>query len=101
MKKLYVKVPKFERLNRILYQNSLAAHHQRLMVNTSGTAKERYFQFRDKYPGLEQRTPQKQIAAYLGITPEYLSMLKKKFIKSNFLNQFIFFSSAHLYFVTN
>lgn len=78
MERLYIEVPKFERLNRILYQNSLVAHHRRLMANISGTAKERYFEFRQKYPRLEQRIPQKQIAAYLGITPEYISMLRKK-----------------------
>lgn len=78
IEKLYAEVPKFERLYRILYQNSLIAHQRRLMKNISGTAKERLLQFRKKYPGLEQRIPQKQIAAYLGITPEYLSMLKKK-----------------------
>lgn len=81
MEKLYVEVPKFERLNRILYQNSLVAHHQRLMGNISASAKERYLEFRRKYPGLELRIPQKQIAAYLGITPEYLSMLRKQLIQ--------------------
>lgn len=83
MERLYIEVPKFERLNRILYQNSLIAHHRRLIANISGTAKERYFEFRQKYPGLEQRIPQKQVAAYLGITPEYISMLKKKMMRGN------------------
>lgn len=78
MERLYTEVPKFERMYRILYQNSLIAHHSRMMKTISGTAKERFLQFREKYPGLEQRIPQKQIAAYLGITPEYMSMLKRK-----------------------
>jgi len=30
------------------------------------------------YPGLEQRIAQKHIAAYLGITPVFLSMLRKR-----------------------
>jgi hypothetical protein len=42
------------------------------------TAEERYEAFINKYPGLEQRLSQKLIAAYLGITPEFLSMLRKK-----------------------
>lgn len=83
MERLYIEVPKFERLNRILFQNSLVTHHRRLMTNISGTAKERYFEFRKKYPGLELRIPQKQVAAYLGITPEYISMLKKKLMQGN------------------
>lgn len=32
----------------------------------------------EKYPGLDQRVPQKMIAAFLGITPEFLSALRKK-----------------------
>lgn len=80
--RLYKEVPKFERLYRILYENALIAQSRRLMKNISGTAKDRYLQFREKYPGLELRISQKQIAAYLGITPEFLSMLKRKMDKA-------------------
>lgn len=76
--KLYVQVPKFERLFRILYQNFIVAQNDRIMQNISLTADERYTNFLTKYPQLVQRIPQKQIAAYLGITPEFLSMLRKR-----------------------
>lgn len=81
MEKLYTEVPKFERFFRIMHQNAFIAQHQRLMKNISSTAEEQYLQFREKYPNLELRIPQKQIAAYLGITPEFLSMLKRKLAK--------------------
>lgn len=81
MEKLYTEVPKFERFFRIMHQHAFIAQHQRLMKNISSTAEEQYLQFREKYPNLELRIPQKQIAAYLGITPEFLSMLKKKLAK--------------------
>lgn len=81
MEKLYVEVPKFERFFRIMHQNAFIAQHQRLMKNISSTAEEQYLQFRKKYPNLDLRIPQKQIAAYLGITPEFLSMLKRKLAK--------------------
>lgn len=81
MERLCTEVPKFDRLNRTLFQNSLVLHHRRLMTNISGTAKDRYLEFRRKYPGLELRIPQKQIAAYLGITPEYISMLRKQLMQ--------------------
>ena len=75
---LYERVPKFERFFRKLYQNSLVTHIQRINEGISFTAEERYLNFTKKYPKLEQRLAQKQVAAYLGITPEFLSVLRKK-----------------------
>jgi CRP-like cAMP-binding protein len=79
--KLYKEVPKFERLFRILHQNAFVAHHQRLMQNITQTAEERYLGFRNRFPDLELRIPQKHIAAYIGVTPEFLSMLRRKLVK--------------------
>ena len=39
---------------------------------------QRYLEFVKKYPQLEQRLSQKQISSYLGITPVFLSMLRRK-----------------------
>jgi len=75
---LFNKIPKFERFFRILYQKSLTTHIERNNQNISFTAEERYLYFIDKYPKFEQRLSQKNIAAYLGITPEFLSVLRKK-----------------------
>lgn len=72
------KVPKFERYFRILFQNSLVAHGQRLLQAHSATAEERYQTFREKFPSLEQYVPQKYIASYLGITPEFLSKIRRR-----------------------
>lgn len=80
MELLYQNVPKFERFFRIMHQNAFIAQHQRIMKKISATAEEQYFQFIKKYPKLETRISQKQIAAYLGITPEFLSMMKKKML---------------------
>ena len=76
--RLYDEVPKFERFFRIIFQNALVAQFQRIDQNLSMTADEKYLEFRNKYPQLEQRLPQKQIAAFLGITPEFLSMIRRK-----------------------
>lgn len=76
--KLLVQVPKFERFYRIMLQKSLIGLHQRISQNLSLTAEERYLMFIKKYPQLQQRLSQKQIAAYLGITPIFLSMLRRK-----------------------
>lgn len=78
---LFLKVPKFERYFRIILQNAFISHQQRILQTISLTAEERYRLFVEKYPQFEQRIPQKQIAQYLGITPEFLSKLRRKTTK--------------------
>lgn len=78
---LYHKIPKLERFFRILTENSLVAHQERLMDNLSLTAEERFEKFCSKYPTLIQKVPQKQIASYIGVTPEFFSKMKAKMLK--------------------
>lgn len=78
MEQLLEKFPKLERYFRILFQNSIVAHQHRLILNFSVAAEERYDQFQKKYPALEQYVPLKYIASYLGITPEFLSKIRKR-----------------------
>jgi CRP-like cAMP-binding protein len=80
--KLYKKVPKFERFFRIIIEKSLVAYQQRLNDNLSLNAQERYLKFCKTYPQLINDISQKQIAAYIGVTPEFLSKLRAKYIKS-------------------
>jgi CRP-like cAMP-binding protein len=75
---LYERIPKFEKFGRVMFQNSYILLQNRMTQNLFETGEERYRHFSEKYPGLELRIPQKEIAAYLGITPEFLSMLRKK-----------------------
>jgi CRP-like cAMP-binding protein len=44
------------------------------------TAKQRYSEMLEKQPHILQRTPNKHIASYLGITPESLSRIRKKLL---------------------
>lgn len=78
LEQLYIDIPKLERFFRILTQNGFSVFQSRINSNLAQTAEERYARFRRQYPGLEQRISQKQIAAYLGITPVFLSMIRKK-----------------------
>ena len=75
---LLAKVPKFERFYRILYQKSLITYIRRVNHNISLTAEKRYQNFVSKYPQIANRVSQKNIAAYLGVTPEFLSMIRRK-----------------------
>jgi CRP-like cAMP-binding protein len=78
---LYREIPKLERFFRILTENSLVANQERLMDNLSLTAEERFEKFRKKYPTLIQKIAQKQIASYLGVTPEFYSKMKSRLLK--------------------
>lgn len=77
LEKLYKKVPQFERFFRIKIQNAYVQLQQRVVSSMSEPAEQRYIQFIEKYPYLEQRLPQHQVASYLGITPEFLSRIRK------------------------
>jgi CRP-like cAMP-binding protein len=80
-KKLYKEIPKLERFFRILAENSLVSHQERLMDNLSLSAEERFEKFCSKYPTLIQKIPQKQIASYIGVTPEFFSKMKARLLK--------------------
>jgi len=80
MELLYTRVPKFERFSRILFQNSYIALQRRVEQGLRLDASERYAEFRKKYPGLERRIPQKSVASYLGVTPEFLSSMRRRLV---------------------
>lgn len=75
---LYMQAPKFDRIFRVLLENSFIRLQERLLQNISSTAEDRYQSFLEVYPHLINRLSQVQIAAFLGITPEFLSRLRNK-----------------------
>lgn len=72
---LFQEIPKFERFYRNLYQRSLISYIRRTNYGISLTAEERYIEFKKKYPRIVNRITQKDLAAYLGITPEFMSKI--------------------------
>jgi CRP-like cAMP-binding protein len=78
---LYTQIPKLERFFRILTENALVANQERLMDSLSLTAEERFEKFCRKHPSLIQRIPQKQIASYIGVTPEFFSKMKGRLLR--------------------
>ncbi len=79
LEELYKKVPKFEKIFRLLLQNAFIASQRRIIETMSLTADERYCGFIEQYPLMDQRLPLKQIAAFLGITPESLSRIRSQY----------------------
>jgi CRP-like cAMP-binding protein len=78
---LYLQIPKLERFFRILSENSLVSHQERLMDNLSLTAEERFEKFCTKYPTLIQKVSQKNVASYIGVTPEFFSKMKSRMLR--------------------
>lgn len=83
LEKLFLKAPKFERFFRILMQNAYVREQLRAVQNLSMTSEERYLHFIKKYPQFANQVPLKQIASYLGMTPEFLSAIRKKLSTQN------------------
>ncbi len=82
LKKLYTLVPITKRFIQLKMQRGFLALQERTVLNMSKTAEERYIEFRTKHRSLEQRFPQYMIASYLGVTPEFLSAVRKKLTSS-------------------
>lgn len=79
---LYKDAPKFNLIFRVLIEKAFIRLQERLLQTISSTAEERYASFLQLYPHLTNRLSQVQIAAFLGITPEFLSKLRNKISKS-------------------
>lgn len=75
---LFQEIPKFERFYRHLYQRSLISYIRRSNHGISFTAEERYIAFKNKYPTIINRITQKDLAAYIGVTPEFMSKIITK-----------------------
>ncbi len=68
---------KLERCFRVIIENRFIALEARMLQNISVSAEKRYVSFKDNYPILFNRLPNTEIASYLGITPEFLSKVRK------------------------
>jgi len=79
---LFENHPKFNQIFRVFTENALVAIQRRVLQNISSTAEERYLDFVKRYPYFFNRISNVQIASYLGVTPEFLSTIRKKLVKS-------------------
>ncbi|MEJ7586387.1 MAG: Crp/Fnr family transcriptional regulator [Ferruginibacter sp.] len=75
---LMKKVPKMERVFRLMVQRNLGVLQSRLFKTIATTAQEKYLDFLERYPTIPQRVAQHYIASYLGISPEFLSKVRTK-----------------------
>ena len=75
---IYINAPKFDKIFRVLLENNYMILQDRIGQLFSLTAEERYHLFIENYPHLINRISQVQIAAFLGVTPQFLSMIRSR-----------------------
>lgn len=73
---IYRNFPEFNYVGRELVQKYYKLSEQRLYSLRMQRGLERFEYLKQNYPELIQRVEQKHLASYLGITEQYLSMLK-------------------------
>lgn len=76
-----LEVPAMERFFRLSYQQSLVSQHLKNLRLLSMNGEERYIHFREKYPALAKRIPQKHIATFLGLTPEFFNTIHARVLR--------------------
>ncbi len=75
---LLEQLPKLERFFRILFQRAYIREQSRMLRQLSMDVVARYRSFVEKYPNIIAAISQKQMASYLGVTPEFLSQVKNR-----------------------
>jgi CRP-like cAMP-binding protein len=75
---LYTNIPKLNIIFKVITEHKFIELQNRVLQNISSTGQQRYLNFLEQYPKLASRLPNTQIASYLGITPEFLSKIRKE-----------------------
>jgi CRP/FNR family transcriptional regulator, anaerobic regulatory protein len=75
---LFISIPKLTRIFKVIIEDKYVELQNRVLQNISSTAQQRYLSFLEQYSNLALRLPNTQIASYLGITPEFLSKIRKE-----------------------
>jgi len=71
-------VPAFAAMFRVAFQKYAAAKDRRIINALSMSVEERYLDFVKTYPTIALQVPQRMLAAYLGVSPETLSRVRKQ-----------------------
>lgn len=79
--KIHSLFPEFEAFQRKNLERHVVSLHKRILNQLQLTALERYDLFLEKYPDIEQYTPNYHIASYLGITQQSLSRIRVEKVK--------------------
>ena len=76
-------IPKLKAFKDNLDARSYTASQNRILSIISETAEEKYDSFMKSYPHIYSRVPLHMIAAYLGVSRETLSRIRRQYTKNN------------------
>jgi len=79
--KLCYEIPKLSLFSNKKLELAFASFQRRILENLTLSAKERYINFVNSYPNIEQNIKNYHIASFLGITTESLSRIRKEIAK--------------------
>ncbi len=77
-KKMLAIIPGYASIFQAGLQRHAAAKDKRIIASLTATAEERFQNFLQTYPSIAQRVPQHMLASYLGVSPETLSRVRKR-----------------------
>ena len=81
--KLLQQIPAFAAAFNAGQQKHTFAKDQRIIASLKAPAEERYQNFLRTYPSIAQRVPQHMLASYIGVSPETLSRIRKRWAQKN------------------
>jgi len=79
---LCLEMPKVNNFHIRNLESAFASFQKRILENLTLSAKERYINFVNSYPNIEQSVKNYHIASYLGVTTESLSRIRKEIAES-------------------
>lgn len=75
---LFLEFPKMETYFRHIYETAYGAAIMRMKYIFNYSKEEIYFEFRNAFPDFVNNVPQYLVATYLGLSPEYVSKIRRK-----------------------
>jgi CRP-like cAMP-binding protein len=78
VEELFAALPAFKDYSDKLIYNNLQASRDRIRMNISYTAEEKYQEFMQSFPDVFNRVPLHMVASYLGVSRETLTRIRRK-----------------------
>ncbi|PBJ07275.1 Crp/Fnr family transcriptional regulator [Flavobacterium sp. ACN6] len=75
---LFEEVPKIMQFHVLMIERANVAIQRRLLDVLNKTSKQRYLDFKDRYPQKVQTINNKNLSSYLGVSHEFLSKIKRR-----------------------
>ncbi len=76
MNDLFSSIPAFKLFSEQIKEQSMNESQQRILINISYTAEEKYLEFITSFPEVFRRVPLHMVASYLGLSRETLSRIR-------------------------